>query len=239
MSPRSRADARRPPRSDVGGRRPGPPAVPTRPAPARAPAPASGYEFQKEEKLAVEKYLRDNPNLRVATDADQRPAGENGDVSNLYGVYHPYFVRGDANDDGRLDFVLAFVRRDSDRDSPWFSVVVFEGRPDGTFAGGAVLERDISLADGDLSLDRDSIVVTPDTARTSRDATAGTCRASATSSCATRTTPPTYRPRPRLDEPGLGHSGGASSAAPPDVHVRGAAHDAGSRPGRARPRPVR
>ena len=139
------------------------PVVPTPPAPARAPAPASGYEFQKEEKAAVERYLRDNPDLRVATDADQRPAGENGDVSNLYGVYHPYFVRGDANDDGRLDFVLAFVRRDSDRDSPWFSVVVFEGRPDGTFGAGAMLERDISLADGDLSLDRDSIVVTPDT----------------------------------------------------------------------------
>src|SRR6185369_149680 len=66
------------------------PAVPTRPAPARAPAPVSGYEFQKEEKAAVEKYLRDNPDLRVATDGDQRPAGENGDVSNLYGVYHPY-----------------------------------------------------------------------------------------------------------------------------------------------------
>jgi hypothetical protein len=138
-------------------------AIPAQPTPARAPAPASGYDFQKPEKAAVERYLHDNPNLRVATDADQRPAGENGDVSNLYGVYQPYFVRGDANDDGRLDFVLAFVRRDSDRDSPWFSVVVFEGRPDGTFGAGAVLERDISLADGDLSLDRDSIVVTPDT----------------------------------------------------------------------------
>jgi hypothetical protein len=135
------------------------------PAPPRAPAHAegAGYEFRPAERDAVERYLAANPDLRVARDADQRPAGGEGDVSNLYGVYHPYFVRGDANDDGILDFVLAFVRRDSDRDSPWFSVVVFEGRPDGTFAPGAALERDISLADGDLSLDRDSIVVTPDT----------------------------------------------------------------------------
>jgi hypothetical protein len=42
--------------------------------------------------------------------------------------------------------------------------VVFSGRGDGNFSAGAFLERDISLADGDLSLDRDSIVVTPDTA---------------------------------------------------------------------------
>jgi hypothetical protein len=145
------------------------PAAAGAPAPGLAATPAlpakadaAGYDFRAEEKTAVERYLRENANLRVATDADQRPSGD-GDVSNLYGVYHPYFVRGDANDDGRLDFVLAFVRRDSDRDTPWFSVVVFEGRPDGTFAPGALLERDISLADGDLSLDRDSIVVTPDT----------------------------------------------------------------------------
>lgn len=139
-------------------------APPGAPGTTRVPAHAegAGYEFRAAERDAVERYLAANPDLRVARDADQRPA-EDGDVSNLYGVYHPYFVRGDANDDGILDFVLAFVRRDSDHDSPWFSVVVFEGKPDGTFSPGSALERDISLADGDLSLDRDSIVVTPDT----------------------------------------------------------------------------
>ncbi len=85
-------------------------------------------------------------------------------MTTLYGVYHPYFVRGDANDDGVLDFLLAFVRRDSDDDAPWFSVAVFSGRSDGSFAEAVFLERDISLADGDLSLDRDAIVITPDTA---------------------------------------------------------------------------
>ena len=146
----------------AGAAAPGSPGAPAAP---RMPAHADGggYEFRAAERDAVERYLAANPDLRVARDADQRPAAEDGGVSNLYGVYHPYFVRGDANDDGILDFVLAFVRRDSDRDSPWFSVVVFEGKPDGTFSPGAPLERDISLADGDLSLDRDSIVVTPDT----------------------------------------------------------------------------
>ena len=134
--------------------------VPTHPAPASAEA--SGYDFRPAEKAAVDAFLRENPNLRVARDDDRRPGEDEGDLRDLYGVYHPYFVRGDANDDGLLDFVLGFARRDSDPDSPWFTVVLFSGRPGGAFASGIVVERDISLADGDLSMDRDSIVVTPD-----------------------------------------------------------------------------
>ncbi|HEY3202707.1 MAG TPA: hypothetical protein VGL03_03505 [Thermoanaerobaculia bacterium] len=134
------------------------------PAPSadRGPArvEAVGYEFRPAEKKAVEEFLRMNPDLRAASDGDRRKGDD--DVESLYGVYHPYFVRGDVNDDGLLDFVLAFVRRDSDPDSPWFSIVVFAGRGDGSFSTGASLERDISLADGDLAIDRDSIVVTPD-----------------------------------------------------------------------------
>ena len=59
--------------------------------------------------------------------------------------------------------MLGFVRRDSDRDTPWFSVVVFAGQTRRRLSTpGGFLERDISLADGDISLDRDAIVVTPD-----------------------------------------------------------------------------
>lgn len=87
---------------------------------------------------------------------------EGEDFRKLYGVYHPYFLRGDVNDDGILDFVLAFVRRDSDRDSPWFSIAVFTGTDRSAFSPGKFLERDVSLADGDLSVDRDSIMITPD-----------------------------------------------------------------------------
>ncbi len=144
--------------------RPVPPAAPTAaPSPA-APAHAAdaGYDLRPAEKAAVDEFLRRNPDLRLAVDGDHRAADDGDGVEGLYGVYHPYFVRGDGNDDGVLDFVAAFVKRDSDRDSPWFSVVVFSGKPDGTFTAGGFLERDISLADGDLSLDRDSIVVTPD-----------------------------------------------------------------------------
>jgi hypothetical protein len=139
-------------------------APPARTPPPRAPASAAaaGYEFRPAEKSAVDAFLRAHPDLRPADDDDRRHTDASDDVAAMYGVYHPYFVRGDVNDDGLLDFVLAFVRRDSDRDSPWFSVAVFSGEAGGGFAPGVFLERDISLSDGDLSLDRDAIVVTPD-----------------------------------------------------------------------------
>lgn len=128
----------------------------------------SGYLFTPSEKAAVAEFLRHHPNLRVATDAEKSPQADQSDLRNLYGIYHPYFVRGDLNDDGILDFVLAFVRRDGERGTPWFSVVVFTGRerPDGggEFNAGTFLERDISLTRGDVSIDRDAILITPDLA---------------------------------------------------------------------------
>jgi hypothetical protein len=145
------------------------PAANATPAPAVTAAPPAhaadaGYELRAPEKAAVDAFLRANPQLRLAADGDHRPDEEGTGVGDLYGVYHPYLVRGDGNDDGLLDFVAGFVRRDSDKDAAWFSVVIFAGKPDGSFAAGSFVEREISLADGDISLDRDTIVVTPDVA---------------------------------------------------------------------------
>lgn len=139
---------------------------------AQAPLPASraegsGYPFTPAEKEAVDEFLRRHPDLRLALDGDRRESRDRDDMRRLYGVYHPFFVRGDLNDDGVLDFVVAFVRRDSSRDSPWFSVVVFTGRGGPgkpSFGSGAFLERDVSLARGDLSIDRDAVLITPDLA---------------------------------------------------------------------------
>jgi hypothetical protein len=138
---------------------------------ARAPsahADSSVYPFTPAEKAAVEDFLRSHADLRLAADSDRESSrSADADVRRLYGVYHPFFVRGDVNDDGILDFVLAFVRRDSSRDSPWFSVVVFTGRGDRggpAFNSGAFIERDVTLARGDLSIDRDAVLITPDLA---------------------------------------------------------------------------
>ena len=102
--------------------------------------------------------------LRLAADADRQDSRDSH-VRRLYGVYHPYFVRGDLNDDVVLDFVVAFVRRDRSRDTPWFSVVVFTGRGGAgaaAFSAGTFIEKDVSLARGDLSIDRDAVLITPD-----------------------------------------------------------------------------
>ncbi len=148
-----------PVKAAVATRVPGLEASPTAALPARAAD--AGYDFTPGEQAAIDEFLRRHPDLRVATDSDHRHSDDDG-MDGLYGVYHPYFVRGDDNDDGILDFVVAFIRRDSDHDTPWFSVVVFSGKPEGQFEAGGFLEKEISLADGDLSIDRDAIVVTPD-----------------------------------------------------------------------------
>ena len=133
-----------------------------------AHADATAYPFKPAEKAAVDEFLRQHTDLRLATDADRLHTRDgDSDIRRLYGIYHPYFVRGDLNDDGILDFVLAFVRRDSSRDSPWFSVVVFPGRADSAgpaFHPGVFIERDVTLARGDLSIDRDAVLITPDLA---------------------------------------------------------------------------
>ena len=141
---------------------PPPSAAAARGATPPAPVEDATYNLRPAEKTAVAAFLRGHTDLRAATDDDRRLSVDGQDVAALYGIYHPYFVRGDANDDGILDFVLAFVRRDSDEESPWFSVAIFAGEAGGGFAPGVILERDISLADGDISLDRDAVIVTPD-----------------------------------------------------------------------------
>ncbi len=130
-------------------------------------AASSGYLFTPAETGAVDDFLRRNSGLRPATDADRKPGDDSdAELHSLYGIYHPYFVRGDMNDDGVLDFALAFVRRDSGRGTPWFSIVVFTGRAtpgaSAEFSSGTFLERDVTLAHGDISVDRDSIVISPD-----------------------------------------------------------------------------
>jgi len=100
--------------------------------------------------------------LRPAADADATDTDEHRDLDAVYGVYHPYFTRGDLDGDGRLDFVQVFVEKG--RSGLWFHVAVFFGKPDGTFGGPVWVERAISLADGDVTVERSLVVITPDLA---------------------------------------------------------------------------
>ena len=97
--------------------------------------------------------------LRPATDEDATDSESREELRVLYGDYRPYFVRGDFDSDGRLDFAQAFVRRDGPE--PLFDVAVFFGAPEG-FAAPVWVERGLQLSGGDLTIDRSVLVVTED-----------------------------------------------------------------------------
>ncbi len=139
-----------------------------RPAKAAPPAAdtrglgASGRT--KAEQLAVDEALaafrKEGLLLRAAEDGDAAESGERQDLEDVYGSYHPFFVRGDLDGDGRLDFAQAFVEKGSG--GPWFHVAVFFGTGDGAFQKPVWVERAISLAAGDLTIERSLLIVTPD-----------------------------------------------------------------------------
>ena len=140
------------------------------PRPARAAPPAAdtrGLDASgrtKAEQLAVGEALaafgKEGLLLRAAEDADAAECDERRDLEEVYGSYHPFFVRGDLDGDGRLDFAQAFVEKGSS--GSWFHVAVFFGAGEGTFQKPVWVERAISLATGDLSIERSLLVVTPD-----------------------------------------------------------------------------
>ncbi len=99
------------------------------------------------------------PALRVAEDDDATPSDDRSDLVDLYGTYHPFFVRGDLDGDGRLDFAQAFVEIGS---RGWFHVAVFFGKAEGGFGPPVWVERSVSLAAGDLSLERTILTIVPD-----------------------------------------------------------------------------
>jgi hypothetical protein len=98
--------------------------------------------------------------LRVAEDADAVTSEARGDLADLYDEYHPFFLRGDLDGDGRLDFAQAFV--ETGRGGAWFHVAAFFGRADGGFEPPVWVEHAVSLASGDLSIERTLLIVTPD-----------------------------------------------------------------------------
>jgi hypothetical protein len=147
--------------------------VVTRRLPAPAAAKPAGPEAHAPMWTAAEKRAIDEAvaasaagapkfTLRPALDEDSTDTDEHREMDAVYGAYHPFFARGDLDGDGRLDFVQAFVEKG--RSGLWFHVAVFFGKPDGTFEKAVWVERSISLADGDVTLERSLVVITPDLA---------------------------------------------------------------------------
>ena len=98
--------------------------------------------------------------LRAAGDDDAVESEARQELRDLYGDYRPYFVRGDFDFDGRLDFAQAFVRREGPE--PLFDVAAFFGVEGGGFRPAVWVDRGLLLAGGDLSIDRSVLVVSED-----------------------------------------------------------------------------
>lgn len=142
------------------------------PKPAKAPAKAPTVEARgldasgrtKAERLALDQALetfkKDGLIVKAAEDGDAAESDEHRDLEEVYGSYYPFFVRGDLDGDGRLDFAQAFVEKGSG--GPWFHVAVFFGAGDGTFQRPIWVERAISLGAGDLTIERSLLIITPD-----------------------------------------------------------------------------
>ena len=140
---------------------------PSKPATKAPNAEARGLDASgrtKAERLAVDQALetfkKDGLLVRVAEDVDAAESDEHRDLEEVYGGYHPFFVRGDLDGDGRLDFAQAFADRGTG--GPWFHVAVFFGAEDGTFQRPIWVERAISLGAGDVTIERSLLIITPD-----------------------------------------------------------------------------
>ena len=142
--------------------------LPAPAAPKHASSDAPPATWTPAEKRAIDSAVDEAAagatklSLRAAADADATDTDDHRDLDAVYGTYHPYFARGDVNGDGRLDFVQAFVERG--RSGLWFHVAVFFGKADGSFEKPVWVEKAISLADGDITVERSLVVVTPDLA---------------------------------------------------------------------------
>jgi len=124
----------------------------------REPARPGKLPWTAEEAAAIRLAIPSRG--RPASDADADPSPERKDMSVLYGSYQPYFVRGDLNGDGRLDFAQAFVREKEGK--LLFDVLVFFGRDGGGFSAPVPVEVGSLLSAGDLAIDRTILIVTPD-----------------------------------------------------------------------------
>ncbi len=115
----------------------------------------SQIEWTDAEKVAIEAGAPSG--MVPATENDAEPGPERQDLEVLYGSYEPFFVRGDLNGDGVMDFVQAYV--DRQKDLLVFDVAVFFGRS-GKFSPPYFVVRNVNLAAGDISIDRSLLIIT-------------------------------------------------------------------------------
>jgi hypothetical protein len=106
-------------------------------------------------RLVLQRWLKREPNLRVATDEDcGRCAGDFANQKRLSGAdYHPYYTVGDFNGDGKTDFAVALIEveeRGEGRFTQKFVVAVFNAPFSRRMVEPAFEKDNLNLRDGGL-----------------------------------------------------------------------------------------
>jgi hypothetical protein len=120
---------------------------------------AAALHIRPEHKRAVELWLTESPNLRVATIADCLNKGGLAATRKQFGRnYHPYYIVGDFNGDRKQDFAIALIR-DNKRETP-FAIAIFNG-PLGKNSVPAYFSEEWDLSDGGLFVGGGGILAGP------------------------------------------------------------------------------
>lgn len=111
--------------------------------------------FSAEHRTILQKWLAKNPKFMVATDKNcGQCAEEIANQRRLSGAdYHPYYVVGDFNGDGKKDFAVALTELEADdegRAEQKFMVLVFNAPLSRRTAIPAFKKDDLILRDGGL-----------------------------------------------------------------------------------------
>jgi hypothetical protein len=113
------------------------------------------YLQDAQHRAVLQKWLKEESNLRLATDADcGQCEQEIANQRRLSGAdYHPYYVVGDFNGDGKKDFAVAAIEIEADaegRANQRFVVAVFNApftrrKPEPAYEKDALVLRDGGL----------------------------------------------------------------------------------------------
>lgn len=111
--------------------------------------------FSAEHRTVLQKWLARRQKFLVATDKDcGQCANEIANERRLSGTdYHPYYIVGDFNGDGKKDFAVALTELEADeegRAEQKFKVLVFNGPFSRRTALPAFEKDELNLRDGGL-----------------------------------------------------------------------------------------
>lgn len=116
--------------------------------PARVTAqPSPASHLRPAHKVIVERWLKLRPDLRLATEADNKnKEGLAGTRQDRGPNYHPYYAAGDFNGDGKEDFAVVLVKK---KTSQWPYVFAIFNGPVGQTAR-PTFSVDDDLSDGGI-----------------------------------------------------------------------------------------